>query len=115
MDDEKRARLVKQQEFFDMLNEAVFVPQLGVRLEFDECKDVVHGICDTITTITLRGDSVRFGRLGTFRPHTTPETKCYNPVRREMMVVDERRRLAFKQSKSTKRLFSPGDEDSTAD
>lgn len=115
--DDREPRLVKQQEFFDMLNEAVFLPQLGRRLDFDECKDIVHGVCDTITAITLRGDSVRLGRLGTFKSHTSPSTNCYNPVRSEMMVVSERRRLAFKQSKSTKRLFavSSGDDDVTAD
>lgn len=99
------SRLVMQKDFFQMLNEHVFVPHLGQELDFETAKDVVHGLGDAITEIAIRGDKVRFGRLGTFRSHTSPATRCFHPVRRETMDVPERKKLVFEQSKSTRVLF----------
>jgi nucleoid DNA-binding protein len=100
-----RERLVTQDEFYERLNTRVFIPHLGKALDFNTIKNVVHGMGDVVTEIAHDGDSVRFGKLGTFRPHVTPPGKRWDPTTKEKFDGPERRKLAFKQSKSTKRLF----------
>lgn len=100
-----RSRLVSQNEFYDRLNERVFIPYLGKELPFPVARDIVHGIGDLINEITLAGQEVRFGKIGTFRQHVTPPGPRWDPSKKEMFQASERRKLAFSQSKSTKRLF----------
>ena len=100
-------RLITQDEFYKRLNERVFVPHLGHELSFAVIKDIIHGTGDVITEIIHNGDAVRFGKLGTFKLHVTPPGKRWDPTKKEKFEGPERRKLAFKQSKSTRRLFTP--------
>lgn len=97
--------LVKQQEFYQRLNERVFVPHLGRDLSFNEARDLVHGMADVVFEIGYAGNSVRFGRLGMFYCHTTPAGMRWDPARQRKFEGSERRKLAFRQSKSSRELF----------
>lgn len=98
-------RLITQKEFYALLNEHVFKPNFGEPFNFREAKEIVHGIADIISEITLNGDSVRLGRLGTFQCHITPPGQRWNPTKKKKFRVPKRRKLTFKASKSTRRLF----------
>lgn len=98
-------RLVKRNEFYEILNERVFKPNLGHELKLSEIHDLVHGISDTVFEIVHEGNHVRFGGLGTFRAHVTPAGPRWDPSKKKSFDGPERRKLAFKQSKGTKNLM----------
>lgn len=105
----EQKKTLPQNKFYELLNERVFRPHLGRDLTFDEAKNIVHGISDVIFEVVHGGQDLRFGRLGTFKPHTMPPGMQMNPKTRERFFRGELRKLVFKQSKSTKRLFSISD------
>jgi nucleoid DNA-binding protein len=105
-DPDVQERLVTQDEFYDLLNEKVFIPHLGQELPFTVIKDIVHGMGDVVMEIIHNGDAVRFGKIGTFKLHVTPPGPRWDPTKKENFAGPERKKLAFRQSKSTKRLFT---------
>ena len=105
-DSKAQERLVTQSQFYELLNEKVFVPHLGHELPFTVMKDIVHGMGDVIMEIIHDGNAVRFGKIGTFRLHITPPGLRWDPTKKDKFQGPERKKLAFRQSKSTKRLFS---------
>jgi len=108
------SRFVRQEEFYDHLNETVFKPILGVELSRQAVKGIVYGIADQISVVALAGGKVRFGKLGTFVHHRTPAGPRYNPVTRTSFNAPERTKLAFRISKSTRRIFGIKSEVDTA-
>lgn len=98
-------RLVGQDELFAHLNNRVFTPNIGHPLTFQQIKNIVHGMADVFSEIVLEGKGVRFGRMGIFRCHITPPGKRWNPAKKKTFKVPKKRKLAFRASKSTRRLF----------
>jgi nucleoid DNA-binding protein len=98
-------RLVGQDELFAHLNERVFVPNIGQPLTFQQIKNIVHGMADVFSEIVLEGKGVRFGRMGTFRCHTTPAGMRWDPSKQKKFKVSKQCKLAFRASKSTRHLF----------
>jgi nucleoid DNA-binding protein len=97
---------VTQEEFYRRLNEAVFKPNFGRELSFNESRDVVHGVADVICQMALEGESVRLGRLGMFKVHVTPPGPRWNPTKKERFDGPERRKIVFRPSKGTRNLFT---------
>jgi nucleoid DNA-binding protein len=104
--DEIRDRVVKQDEFYDQLNKSVFLPVLGHELSRQQAKDLVFGIADQISVIVLGGGKVRMGKIGIFKPHVTPPGQRWDPTTKTKFQAQERVKLAFKASKSSKRIFA---------
>lgn len=104
--DEIRERVVKQDEFYDQLNKTVFMPVLGMELNRQQAKDLVFGIADQISVIVLGGGKVRMGKIGIFKPHVTPPGQRWDPTTKTKFQGEEKVKLAFKASKSSRRIFS---------
>lgn len=104
--DEIRDRVVKQDEFYDHLNKTVFLPVLGIELSRPAIKDIIGGIADQISVIVLGGGKVRMGKIGIFKPHVTPPGPRWNPQSKTKFEEGEKVKLAFKASRSSKRVFS---------
>lgn len=104
--DEIRDRVVKQDEFYDQLNKTVFMPVLGMELNRQQAKDLVFGIADQISVIVLGGGKVRMGKIGIFKPHVTPPGQRWDPTKKTKFQGEEKVKLAFKASKSSRRIFS---------
>lgn len=103
--DEIRDSVVKQDEFYDHLNKTVFIPVLGVELSRQAIKDIIGGIADQISVIVLGGGKIRLGKIGIFKPHVTPPGLRWDPRSKTKFKVEERVKLAFKPSRSSKRVF----------
>lgn len=104
--DEIRDRVVKQDEFYDHLNKTVFMPVLGIELSRQAIKDIIGGIADQISVIVLGGGKVRLGKIGIFKPHVTPSGPRWNPRSKTSFQAEEKVKLAFKASRSSKRVFA---------
>jgi nucleoid DNA-binding protein len=98
--------LVTQGQFYQRLNERVFGPHIDKYLTFDQARDIVHGLADVICEIVLDDRSVRLGKLGTFKSHTTPAGPRWNPAKKKRFKGPETKKIVFHASKSTKRLLS---------
>ena len=98
---------VTQREFFERLNTYVFVPNFGHRIGRQKMRDVIGGIADVIAEIVLDGGSVRFGKLGTFKLHIRSAGKGWDPKRKRHIKCPEKKKIVFRLSKSTTRLFRP--------
>lgn len=103
--DEIRDRVVKQDEFYDHLNKTVFMPVLGIELSRQAIKDIIGGITDQISVIVLGGGKVRLGKIGIFKPHVTPPGPRWNPRSKTSFHAEEKVKLAFKASRSSRRVF----------
>ena len=103
--DEIRDRVIKQDEFYDHLNKTVFIPELGVELSRQTVKNIVAGIADQISAIVLGGGKVKLGKIGIFKPHVTPPGPRWNPKSQTSFQAEEKVKLAFKASRSSKRVF----------
>ena len=96
---------VSQEEFFDRLNDYVFEPNFGKPLSRQKMRDVLGGIADVIVEIVMSDGSVRLGKMGTFKPHIKPPGRGWDPRRRRHFKCPGKKKIAFKMSKSTMRLF----------
>lgn len=101
----RQGKLLKQEEFYKLLNERVFFPLLGRNLTFNEARDVINGVGDVVFDIAHGGNKVRFGHLGTFKCHVSPAGVRWNPQTQSKFDGDELRKLVFKQSPGTKNLL----------
>jgi nucleoid DNA-binding protein len=98
-------RFVRQESFYDHLNQTVFKPVLGIELSRQAVKDIVCGIADQVSIVVLSGGKVRLGRLGTFMSRTSPAGPRYNPQTKSTFQVPERVKLVFRVSKVIQKLF----------
>lgn len=97
--------LVRQEDFFERLNEQVFTPVLKHRLTFKQIHEIVNGLADIIFEITLTGNSVRFGKLGRFKSHDMPGGLRWNPQRKKKVRCPDRKKVTFYMSKTARRIF----------
>jgi len=96
---------VTQKDFFGRLNDHVFEPNFGRRLSLQQMRDVVNGVADVICTVALENAAVRFGKLGTFKLHIKPAGRGWNPRRKKHFKCPKKRKIVFRPSKGTARLF----------
>ena len=55
----------------------------------------------------VRGDTVRFGSIGTFTPKTKPPTTGRNPRTGESLAIGERQQVRFKMSSVLNTRLNP--------
>lgn len=96
---------IRQEDFYQRLNDQVFKPVLRRSLTFKQVQDIVNGIADIILEITIVGDSVRLGKLGTFKTHVMSKGMKWNPQKKKKVKFPERRKVAFYMSKIARQLF----------